>query len=68
MRWILDNPQIKKMELVFPVTGHSFMPPDRVFGNIDKNIRKIEIITSPEEYIDVISQHSSHATTRYTRA
>ncbi|CAG5008437.1 unnamed protein product [Parnassius apollo] len=47
------------MELVFPVTGHSFMPPDRVFGNIEKSIRKMEIITSPEVHVDVISQHST---------
>lgn len=58
-RWILDNPQVKKLEIVFPVTGHSFMPPDRVFGNIEKSIRKIEVITSPSEYIDLIREHST---------
>lgn len=47
------------MELVFPITGHSFMRPDRVFGNIEKQIRKIEVITSPEEFIAVISEHST---------
>lgn len=41
MRWILDNPQIKKIELVFPVTGHSSMPPDRVFGNIKKKFENL---------------------------
>lgn len=47
------------MELVFPITGHSFMRPDRVFGNIEKQSRKIEVITSPEEFIAVISEHST---------
>ncbi|CAG4957539.1 unnamed protein product [Colias eurytheme] len=59
MRWLLENRHVKKMELVFPITGHSFMPPDRVFGNIEKQIRKLEVITSPEEYIAVISEHST---------
>lgn len=31
---------LKTLELVFPVTGHSYIPPDRVFANIEKKIRK----------------------------
>lgn len=58
-RWLLDNRHIKKIELVFPITGHSFMPPDRVFGNIEKKIRKKEVIVKPEEYIDFISEHAT---------
>lgn len=44
---------IKKIELVFPIPGHSFIPPDRVFGLIEKEIRYMENIITPEEYIDV---------------
>lgn len=39
---------IKEVEIVYPVTGHSFIPPDRVFGNIEKVFRKSEVILSPE--------------------
>lgn len=39
-RWLLDNPSVKKVEIIFPITGHSFMPPDRVFGNIEKILKK----------------------------
>ncbi|CAH1643163.1 unnamed protein product [Spodoptera littoralis] len=55
-RWILQHPHIKKIELVFPITGHSFMPADRVFGNIEKRIRKLEVITQPSDYTDIISE------------
>lgn len=50
---------IESVELVFPVTGHSFIPPDRVFGNIEKKIRQIENILNPNQYLDIISQHGS---------
>lgn len=35
---------IKEVEIIYPVTGHSFLPPDRVFGNIEKEFRKPEVI------------------------
>ncbi|KAK9701039.1 hypothetical protein QE152_g30866 [Popillia japonica] len=34
------SPHIKHCEVIFPVVGHSFLPPDRVFGNIEKAVRK----------------------------
>ena len=40
-------PHIQTVELDFPVTGHSFIPPDRVFGTIEKVINK-EILLSPK--------------------
>lgn len=59
MRWILDHQQIKKIELIFPITGHSYMPPDRVFGNIEKKIRKEEVIISPSQYINFVTEHAT---------
>lgn len=38
--WFSRQYKIKKIEVVFPVRGHSFMPPDRVFGHIEKDIKK----------------------------
>lgn len=54
-----SSPNVKTIELVFPVTGHSFIPPDRVFGNIEKKIRKGEVITTPDEYLDIISESAT---------
>lgn len=50
---------IREVEIVFPVTGHSFLPADRVFGVIEKELRKTEVTSNPDQYIDVIRKHSS---------
>ncbi|KAJ8959776.1 hypothetical protein NQ314_006206 [Rhamnusium bicolor] len=39
--------------------GHSFMPPDRVFGHSEKVIRKQEKILSPEGYYDIFSHDAT---------
>ncbi|KAH9632497.1 hypothetical protein HF086_017045 [Spodoptera exigua] len=54
-RWVLDNMSLKK----FPITGHSLMPPDRVFGNIEKVLKKQEVIIRPEDYIDIIAANAT---------
>lgn len=54
-KWLTEAPShIKTMELIFPIVGHSFIPPDRVFARIEKQIRKREIIANPEEYHEII--------------
>ena len=40
----------------FPIRGHSFMPPDRIFGRIEQKLRKIERIVSPGEYHAILSE------------
>lgn len=45
---------IEVLEIVFPVTGHSFLPPDRVFGNVERGIKKLEEIIKPEEVVKLI--------------
>ena len=39
--------------------GHSFIPPDRVFGQIERDCRKKEIILEPEEYLNIFSQYGT---------
>ncbi|CAF4763168.1 unnamed protein product [Pieris macdunnoughi] len=36
MKWLYSNapPHVKKLEIIFPMVGHSFLPPDRVFAKI----------------------------------
>lgn len=59
--WLIqDAPaHIKLVEIVFPVVGHSFLPADRVFARIEKELRKMENIISPREYMKVVSEHST---------
>lgn len=59
-KWLTEAPQnIKTIELVFPVVGHSYIPPDRVFARIEKEVRLQEVINSPKKYLDIISKFST---------
>lgn len=49
---------ISKIEFIFPVVGHSYMPPDRVFGLIERKVKNNPAITDPEEYYKIISEVS----------
>ena len=43
----------------FPVRGHSYMAPDRVFGRIEKSYRRKENILSPKEYYEILAEHGT---------
>ncbi|CAH2102407.1 unnamed protein product [Euphydryas editha] len=60
MKWLANAPEnIKTVEIIYPVTGHSFLPPDRVFAFTEKQIRKLEIIVHPDEYRVIFSNHAT---------
>lgn len=42
---------------IFPIRGHSYMPPDRVFGRIEKDLRKQEQIVAPEDYHKTLERY-----------
>lgn len=39
------------------MTGHSYLPPDRVFGRIEKDIQKEEEILSPADCKIIVEKH-----------
>ena len=45
------------IQFFFPVRGHSFLPADRVFGRIEQEIRKVDPIMTPNEYISILKKH-----------
>lgn len=47
-----------KIEQIFPVRGHSYMPADRTFGRIEKIIRKKKEILSPVAYYSIFEKFS----------
>lgn len=50
MKWLINAPRdINTMELIYPVTGHSYIPPDRV----------LETIVQPKEYRAIFSNHAT---------
>jgi hypothetical protein len=44
----------KVTEVVFLIAGHSFKPPDRVFRNIEKEVRHMEVIVDSKEYTNIV--------------
>lgn len=50
---------IKKVQLIFPIVGHSFLPPDRVFGLIERELKNQTIIIKKgQEYENIIKKYS----------
>ncbi len=39
--------------------GHSYLPPDRVFGRIEKDLRHKPVIKSPAEYQEVFERYGN---------
>ncbi|CAH4038869.1 unnamed protein product [Pieris brassicae] len=60
-KWLLTSApnDVQEIQIVFPVVGHSFLPPDRVFAHVEKETRKLECIITPENYLDIIGSHST---------
>lgn len=57
---IMKSPKnLKEIEFVFPIVGHSFLPADRVFARIEKVIRSIEVVSSPTQYEQIFSDHGT---------
>lgn len=56
--WLVNEApaNVKKICLIFPIPGHSYMPPDRVFGRIEKEILKNDTIIKPEKYIEIFNE------------
>lgn len=59
--WLIQKApaEVKELQITFPVVGHSFMPPDRTFGLIERSIKKKTTILTPKEYTDIIGQYST---------
>lgn len=57
-KWLSSHspPNISKVEVIYPVTGHSFLPADRVFGTIERQLKKLTTIISKEEYHKVFQK------------
>jgi len=50
---------IKEINHYFPIHCHSYMPPDQVFGRIEKLIRQRKTIISPAEYYEIYKQYTT---------
>lgn len=44
------------MEVIFPIRGHSRLPPDKIFGRVEQDLRKTADINLPEDYNKIYSK------------
>jgi hypothetical protein len=53
MHWLLEDSkaELKDILWVFPVRGHSFLPADRVFGRVERELSKHPTILSNFDYV-----------------
>jgi len=50
-----NNP-FAEVKVVFPIRGHSYLPPDRVFGRLEKEYRRQDIMETPESYYNIMQR------------
>ena len=55
----LHSGRLFEIDHVYLVPGHSFMPCDRAFGNIERKVTNMGVIYTPDDYIDVIMTATS---------
>ena len=47
---------VEEIQITFAIMGHSFLPADRVFGRVEKKLRKKPTIANREEYYSVYEE------------
>lgn len=47
---------VEQILMTFPVRGHSFLPADRTFGQVEKKLRKRPTILTKEEYYEIYNE------------
>lgn len=47
---------LEEVRITYPVRGHSFLPADRVFGRIEKCLKKEAVIKTKEEYKELYAK------------
>lgn len=50
---------ITRIEIIFPISWHSFIPPDHVFDHNEKDINQLEIRLRPEGNLEIFSLYST---------
>lgn len=61
MQWFLNEASaiIKEFQMWFPIVGHSFIPVDTVFRNLEREFWKIDVIEKPEIYMYLMKKHKT---------
>ena len=51
---------LKKIHLIFPIRGHSFLPCDRDFASVELRNCKVETLYVPDQWISIIEDSRVH--------
>ena len=51
---IVHSKRLERIEIVFMVPGHSYLPCDRAFGHIEQRLKKRRSMFCPADYVKVI--------------
>lgn len=54
-----ESRTVTKIQLTFPVRGHSFLPADRLFGRVEQKLRKEAVIENKEKYHEIYKEIGS---------
>ncbi|CAH1108025.1 unnamed protein product [Psylliodes chrysocephalus] len=59
--WLMKKaPQnVKSLTLIFPVVGHNFISPDRVFSKIKEKVKKKSVVVKPSNYEKIRAHRST---------
>lgn len=59
--WLINNAPrtVKSIQIIFPIPGHSFMPADRLFGLIEKDVKNKVVIIDPLDYKEIYSNYGN---------
>ena len=57
--------KFERISLKYAPPGHTYMAPDRAFGNVSKQLKKREVIGDPKELMDVINEDCKNATAQW---
>lgn len=57
LNYVQRSEIFKEVYHYFPIRGHSFMPPDRLFGRVEKVYRTKQQILTPEEYYSILEKY-----------
>lgn len=50
----------KKLEHIFLVRGHSYIPPDQMFGHVEKELHRNEVLLTPGDYHKIFQNHRTN--------
>lgn len=57
LSYIQNSPLFDVIEVVFPIRGHSYLPADRIFGHVEKEYRRHEVLKSPKDYQNILNNY-----------